>query len=329
MATYRKRGKSWRAEIVRDGQRQSRSFATKALAVAWAAEIEGDILAGRGYAPVRKTLDDALDRYAKEITPLHRGERWETVRLNKFRRDMSFVGRMINDVTPDMIGSWRDARLKEVAPASVQREMNLLSSVFTVAQTEWRWCRENPVRAVRRPPATAPRVRRISQPEITAMLSAFGYVPGSVPANLTQRVAMVWLFAIETAMRAGEILQLTWLNIDIEQHVATLIQTKNGDVRGVPLTPAAVALLELLPKGGSTCFDVTGAMLDALFRKARNKAGIVDLHFHDSRHEGITRLAQRVPILDLARSIGHRDLESLMIYYNPTTAEIAKRLRTI
>jgi integrase len=65
---------------------------------------------------------------------------------------------------------------------------------------------------------------------------------------------------------------------------------------------------------------------DALFRKCRDRAGIVGLHFHDSRHEAITRLAQRLDVLDLARMVGHRDLKMLQAYYNATAEEIAARL---
>ena len=66
--------------------------------------------------------------------------------------------------------------------------------------------------------------------------------------------------------------------------------------------------------------------LDALFRKARDRAMIEGLTFHDSRHEAITRLAGRLDVLELARMVGHRDLRMLMVYYNKTAAELADKL---
>jgi integrase len=63
-----------------------------------------------------------------------------------------------------------------------------------------------------------------------------------------------------------------------------------------------------------------------MFAAATKRAGIEGLTFHDTRHEGLTRLAQKLEVLDLARMVGHRDLKSLMIYYNPTATEIADRL---
>ena len=66
--------------------------------------------------------------------------------------------------------------------------------------------------------------------------------------------------------------------------------------------------------------------MDALFRKYRDKAGIDNLHFHDTRHEAVTRLAKKLDVLDLARMIGHRNLKTLMVYYNATAEELAQKL---
>jgi integrase len=96
----------------------------------------------------------------------------------------------------------------------------------------------------------------------------------------------------------------------------------------VPLSPRAVALLELLPppKENGTVFGLTAKSLDALFRKAKTRAAIDDATFHDTRHLAITRLAKKLNVLDLARMVGHRDLKQLQVYYNETAEEMAKRL---
>ena len=97
--------------------------------------------------------------------------------------------------------------------------------------------------------------------------------------------------------------------------------------RHVPLSKRAVELLELM-KGidSHNVFTVKDASFDTLWRKLRDKCEIEDLHFHDSRHEACTRLARKLEVLDLARMIGHKDLRSLMVYYNATASEIANRL---
>ena len=89
-----------------------------------------------------------------------------------------------------------------------------------------------------------------------------------------------------------------------------------------------MAVLKGLPRpaAGAALFGLTPAILEASWRKARDKAGAVDLHFHDSRHTAITRLAKRLTVLELARMIGHRDLRQLMVYYNETAESLAEKL---
>lgn len=94
----------------------------------------------------------------------------------------------------------------------------------------------------------------------------------------------------------------------------------------MPLSREALRILGQLPETDGPLFGLAPALLEALWRKARDKAGLVDSHFHDSRHTAITRLAKRLPVLDLARMVGHRDLRQLMVYYNESAEEIAGRL---
>src|SRR5690606_2087213 len=105
-----------------------------------------------------------------------------------------------------------------------------------------------------------------------------------------------------------------------------LPRTKNGDERQVPLSLRAREILFLLPRGDGPVFGVDSGTRDALFRKARDRAEIPDLHFHDSRAEAIWRLSKKLNVLDLARVIGHRDIRSLQLYYNADADELATLL---
>lgn len=213
--------------------------------------------------------------------------------------------------------------MTQVSGASVRREMNLLQSIFKACRKEWGWLNSDPIKDVDRPPNPASRKRRISQEEIDRVTLALGY-DGGEPVTVSDRVALSFLFAIETAMRSGEILGLKWG--DVSPKSVTLPKTKNGDVRKVPLTARAREILSLLPRGGDTVFDVEPASRDTLFRKARVRAGVVDLHYHDSRAEAIWRLSKKLDVMELARVIGHRDLRSLLIYYQADADELADRL---
>jgi integrase len=329
MATYRKRGSTWRAEIAKNGVRLSGSFGSKAEAVAWATEKEAELGRGGAVAPVanNKTFADALRRYQLEVSPTKKGARWESLRLAVILQ-LEWASERISRITPDHLAKWRDGRLKAVKASTVNRELNLISAVFEHARREWKWLAINPVRDVRRPTNPRPRDRRITQSEENAMLRCLGYERSQVPVTLQQHLAAAFLLALETGMRQGEILGLTWDRVFMRQRFVRLEMTKNGDTRNVPLSSAAVRLLELQPRvlGEPRCFQIESASADALWRKARTKAKIKDLRFHDSRHEAITRLAKRLDVLDLARMIGHRDPKSLMIYYNATASELASRL---
>jgi integrase len=110
----------------------------------------------------------------------------------------------------------------------------------------------------------------------------------------------------------------------VNGRVAHLPKTKNGYARNVPLSSRAIEILAQLPDGESTLFNVAGASLDALFRKAKARAIIEDLHFHDTRREALSRLAKKVDVLTLAKISGHRDLRILSnVYYQTDMGEVA------
>lgn len=321
MATFRKlpSGK-WQAQIARNGIRKSSSFATKREAQDWAARQE--YLVTNAEPPQTKlTLKDAFDRYAREESPKRRGERWEVVRLERLSSD-KIADKRLADLEPADFAEWRDRRAKEVAPATVRREMTLMSSVLTTARREWGLISHNPISDIRKPASPPPRDRRVSADEIDKLIKAGGTDLSKAQA----RAVHAFRFAVETAMRAGEIVGLTDKTVDRDTRVATLPKTKNGTARKVPLSIAALSLLDELPETDGPLFDLSNQQIDAMFRKARDKSKIEDLRFHDSRHEAITRLAKKVDVLSLARMVGHKDVKMLMIYYNETAEELAQRL---
>ena len=128
-------------------------------------------------------------------------------------------------------------------------------------------------------------------------------------------------------MRQGEIWQLQWQDVYLKKRFVRLHETKNGTKRDVPLSKEAVRLLTLLnPEQEGKVFKSNQESSGVIFRRALQLAGIKALTFHDTRHEAITRLAQKVQVLDLARIIGHLDVRSLLTYYNSSAEEIAERL---
>ncbi len=305
--------------------RRSKIFDTKTEASIWAAEIEKEILSGASGRIPDKNFGDLLLRYADEVSVTKRGCRWEVIRIDSICRDE--IARVpLAQLRSDNFAAWRDRRLRQVSVASVLREWNLLNHAINVAVKEWRWLNESPLKNVRRPQQPRARDRLISDDELERLLYALGYDYGEFTETISARVGAALLFAIETAMRAGEICGLVWGNVSIEKRTAKLIETKNGHGRDVPLSAEAVRILNQVRSDTHLVFDLRPSQVDSLFRKAKKMAFVDGLHFHDSRHTAITRLAGKLNVLELARMVGHRDLRQLQIYYNESAEELAKKL---
>ena len=136
-------------------------------------------------------------------------------------------------------------------------------------------------------------------------------------------------------MRTGEIAKLRVENFYLEKKYLLLRDTKNGDDRKAPLSTKAISYMRVLLKGKKPkdrVFQSSAGTIGAYFRDIRKKAGLspedgYDLHFHDTRHEGTTRLAEKLTnVLELGAVTGHRDLKSLQRYYNPNPTHLANKL---
>lgn len=315
MASFRKVKSGWRAEVYVNGKRASRVLDTKAQARTWANEKEREL----------KTLNDKnttpcnelFDYYIKNFSSKKRGKNWETHRIESFRSQFHMS---VGEVTRETISQWRDKRLLSVSGATVKREMTLLAHCFEIARKDLDWIKENPCRDVTKPRNSPPRDRLISDNEIELIRIHLNWPRDQIAIQKQQKVAVGFCFAIETAMRMGEICNLK--PNDINGSVANLTMTKNGTSRQVPLSNRARELLTFVPG----LWDMTAQQFDALFRRGRDRSGIKDLVFHDTRHEAITRLAKKLNVLDLARMVGHKDVKMLMVYYNETAESLADKL---
>lgn len=328
MASIEKRGKTYRVQVRRKGfPPESATFAARAQAVEWARMREAELVGSRHGIIPRRTVRQALERYRDEVSPKHRGARWERVRIEKLLRELAFVDRQLGQVAPHDLASWRDGQLERLATGSVRREYGILRAVFAVAVREWGWLRDSPFARISPPAGGDARTRRVSKAETAAIVSQLGFKRGTRPETASQFVAAAFLFALETMMRQGEVLESVRERVNAPGSFLTVPRSKNGEARDVPLSPAALALLKLLPREGYL-FPITSSTCDALFRRARDAAGIENLHFHDSRREATTRLAKKLDVLQLAKAGGWRDVNMLLrVYYAPSASEAAKRLR--
>ena len=328
MASIRKYRGRFQVQIRRKGfQSENKTFDKVQDAKLWAFKRELAIKSGHR-SPVRgKTFIDALDRYALEVTPKKKSMNNEIKRIGRLKRTgFSFLP--LEDLTSDHLQQWIDSEVKRVLPSSVNRDLSLISAVLIFAIKRWNWLEKNHLLGVDKPKDPPHRVRRISEDEIQTILAALDYVENEGVTTQRQHIAAGFLLALETAMRQGAIWKLKWSDVDLDRAFVTLYETKNHDSRDVPLSKRAIELLEKLmpdsPQGRVIKFNQDSC--STIFRRVVNQCGITDMTFHDSRHEATTRLAKKLDVASLCKVIGHRDLRSMMIYYNPTATELAKRL---
>jgi len=327
MASLRERNGKWQARVVREGYpSQVKSFHDKRTAEQWARSVEAEIDQGRFIVATgaqKMTLQQVIHRYIRDVVPTMKGARDDTIRLNALA--LRTIARYsLANLTPERVAEYRDQRLGEVRPGTVLRELAYLSSIINHARREWGLHIQNPIQAVRKPASPAGRSRILSADEQVRLLEALE--PTGRRSIWTKPIAAL---ALETGMRRGELLSLTWDRIDLTRQTAYLSTTKNGMARVVPLSTAAVRQLMTLQRAADneSVFPVKYFTFDAAFKRAVKRAGITDLRFHDLRHTAITNMAGKLPnIIELSAVSGHKSLAMLKRYYHPDPEALAKKL---
>jgi len=341
MAYFQKRSGAWRAIVTKKGfDRITRTFDSRAEAESWARHIENEM--DRGIFVSRKeaentTLSDALDRYEREVVPAKKGAKQESMRIRLWQRS-SLAKRFLASIQGKDIAAYRDARLKDAAPNTVRHELALLSHVFTIAVKEWGMVGlVNPVQQIRAPKMPPGRDRRLLPGELDRILAAS---ESSVLPALAR-------FAVETGMRQAEIAGMTWALVDLKKRTVTLLVTKNGEKRIVPLSPEAVRILSGLVRRldgkvwGVTCHAVSVAWRRAVARaraayeKECEEKGqkpdpsfLVDLTFHDLRHEATSRFFEKgLNPMQVAAITGHKTLQMLKRYTHLKAEDLAELLK--
>lgn len=330
MATLNKRpsGK-WQATVRKDGKSQSKSFSKRVDAVTWARQVELQAertgLQGTAQnAAIKMTLGQVLERYRDEITSAKRCADNETYAISGFLHSNSRLAAKSTDklTAADFIAH-RDRRLQKMKPATVVRELGWMQHAIDIACSDWgqRVHEGNPVKQVRRPRINNRRERRLQTVEWQALFDA---------VNETRLPLMKPLLALAlaTGMRRGELLSIQWKHVNLERCTIFLPQTKNGRARTVPLSPTAVHVLATLPRDYARCFPLSGNSVRLAFDRLRTQAGVVDLTFHDIRHEAVSRFVESGLSLAQVQMIsGHRDLRMLMRYTHLQTDDIVAKLK--
>ncbi|WFU47307.1 site-specific integrase [Sinorhizobium terangae] len=329
MATIRKLRGRWQAQVRRRGMKpRCKSFDSKLEAEKWARELEAQV-DRFGAAPDTKvlentTLGELLERYQREVSPTKRGSVQEIQRIDVLRRHELAYRTMIGLSQQD-IASFRDERLRSVAPSTAVRELAILSHVIEVAIRDWGLpLSRNVVKLVRRPVIRNERSRRLTGDEEQRLLDACA--GGKIPFFKT-----LIILAIETGMRRGEILGLQWCDISHNRRVISLKMTKNGSGREVPLSPRAFdALTEWKTRADPDqprVFPMAPGSLEQAWYRLLTRAEVTELRFHDLRHEGVSRLFERgLNVIEVSSISGHKELRMLKRYTHLSADDLVGRL---
>lgn len=325
MGSIIKRGAKYRAAVSKFGLRKSATFKTKSEAQQWIYEEERrlGILHKNGIVDI--LFKDVIERYQREVSPLKKTGAKEVQILNRFLDD-PIANKFISDITREDVDDWIDSKVRTgIKGSSVRRYTTILSNIFTFALTKWDYITKNPMVGTTLPKNTKPRNQRFVADEIEAIVGALKY-DGVALNRVSARVGGAFLFAIETAMRAGEIASLTWENVHFDKRIAHLPVTKNGTARDVPLSSKAIDILRQFEqvKSGELVFQLKTKSISAMFYEAKTALGLHHLDFHDSRREALSRLAKKVDVMTLAKISGHKDIKILLnTYYAPDMSEVA------
>jgi len=313
---------------------QSATFDRKTDAKNWAIQTEAAIKERRHFKTVeakKHTFGEMIDRYIRDVIPTRKKGQEKQKSLVSWWKDALGPYSLI-DVTPSMIAECRDKLLREKtyrgtlrSPATVVRYLAALSHVYSAAVNEWEWLEANPLAKVKKPTEPRGRVRFLDEEERQRLLDA-------CKESASEYLYPVVVLAISTGMRYGEILNLTWEDVDLKKRKIILHETKNNERRVVPIVGLSLDILKgfskvrridsnLLFPGGHPQKPVD---LRHAWEVALKRANIENFRFHDLRHTAASYLAMNgATLAEIAEVLGHKTLQMVKRYAHLSEAHTA------
>lgn len=319
--------------------RKCARFDAKRKAVAWYERIETEIRDGR-HDPTKRgaeiTVSKLIERYM-ESAIFKLAESNQTVTEDRLKFWKKELGSLIaKKVTPAHIVEVRD-RLRAKAPTrrgmrkdapaglsptTVGKMLRLLHRVFALATGEWQLLKcPNPVKGVEVPKDAPGRTRELTEEEEARLLAA-------ARAHASALIHPAIVISLHTGVRRGELLSLSWEDVDMKRGYITVTRGKEGDIRQeLPLTPEALAAFKELwnfaTKDGKVVpVDIDehkvipgrsgsnyGRDLRRPFAQVLKAAKVKTFTWHDLRHTAASKLL-RLGVAEsaISRLLGHKSL---------------------
>lgn len=329
MASILKIGASWRAQVRRKGHKPiTDTFPTKAAAQAWARGIEAEIDAkryqdGRGLDKI--LLKDLIDRYIEEISIERPFGKNKMAVLNIWKRD--YGDKTIADITDEMLTTYiKNRRKRGAGGVTISVDLTYLTGVFKTAKELWKLpVSLEPIKLARANMGhlkiSTRSIERDRRPTMKEIQQLCDYLDEHSAFPMRDIIN----FAIGSAMRLGEITSLRWIDLNEEDRTIIIRNRKHptqkiGNDQEVPLLGETFQTVKRQPKPSevteaSRIFPVSADTISTIFPRACAALNIIDLHFHDFRHEGVTRLfEQGYRIEQVSLVSGHRDWKMLARY---------------
>ncbi|MBO8233289.1 site-specific integrase [Prochlorococcus marinus XMU1419] len=314
MATIRRSGSGWQVLIRRKNYvgPKSRTFLSRDLAQSWADAVEERTKKVLNDIPV--TLGEAINEYINGPLLMHRSAENEKyplrVTAESWLEDIPLIALQIRH-----FAVWRDERLLKVKPNTVMRELRILRVLIDWARDErGAEIKDNPARHLRVRGTGDARAPFFTDQDEKRLLYELSQMSNPNHLRLTK-------LALTTGFRRSELLSLTWRNIDLKKriiyiHRKNCAATDNSSApRLVPLQGKAKKILEELSERHGKIIDLTKGAARHGFDKARKRAGLETLRFHDLRHIAISRMwSYGMNALEISACSGHRDIKMLMRY---------------
>lgn len=237
--------------------------------------------------------------------------------------DKEFEGKNIQDVTAWQIERYKAKRGEQFKPASVNRELALLKHLFSKA-LEWKRMKENPAKSVKRLKGETRRVRYLMPDEIQILVSnCDGLLRGFLKPLVT--------VALHTGARKRELQNLQWPQVDFDLGLISLLDTKNGERRDIPMNETVKATLKGMERESEFVFPnrnekrIDDAAVQLAFTEAVRMSKIEDFHFHDLRHTFASNLVMEgVELNDVRELLGHKKMGMTLRYAHLSPKHRAK-----
>ena len=335
MSSIQKRGLTFRVRITRQGKSTlSGTFYSRNEALQWAKDIKAKLHLGiyeeiTPKIPRNISFREAAQHYLKTHSIHKKIVRCETSRLKILIERWGDIP--VEQINKAAILELRDDLLSlGRSGETINHYFNTLSKLFQMLVGDWDLVIANPIKGIKRMPPSQGRSKRVTSDIEKILINSCDAISLSLLCSIIK-------FAIQTGMRRGEIMGLTWDDIDLPNRKAYLHQTKNGEPRQVPLTRQAMAVLETLSRDEERVFPMSMTCLRSQFERIKEHAKpkwdgkgsnpFEDLRFHDLRHEALSRLSDiGLNVIELSHISGHKTLGMLKRYTHPSHQAIFLKL---